>query len=447
MPAPYSTPAIRNWAPSDWQERLAPLLAYYNGVIGGDAINVPIVATVTARNAIAAPEEGAIILLANAGAGDPALQVYDGTAWQTVWPSAQEGALPVVANIAARDALTPDEGNLVYVQDTGAGGPGIYTYDGAAWQAVWPVAAEPTVDLPVYANTAARDVAVPAPAAGDLVYVTDAGAVAPAVQVHNGATWNAVWPAAAAGVVVPTSLSSLWVNEPGVLGGDTPFVLGDWQDAATTGPNTCGATALALTLQRGCIRAELPSGAARFAAFGLPLPTLADGDEVCFRFLADFQLAAFDAITSAVSGTVFAGFFTSAGADTTWVGAGYLSTVNRIAAPTWGRWASTGPSPNLSGAANLGADSQSGAAAFQSRVFDVRARRVGATTRLYYAIDGGAWMTADSSTAATTANLASGTVRAGIRVATTSATATSAVVTLVAFKHFVGGLPAAIARG
>ena len=396
--APFTALQVEAWAPSDWQTRLPAELGYVIDRIGSGAVKAPVYANATARNlVITAATAGDVAYLTDAGSGSPALQIYNGSAWL----------------------------------DLAAGPPPVET----------------TVEIPVYANAAARDAAVTGPAAGDLVYLTDAGAAAPAVQVYNGATWNAVWPAAASAAVVPTSLSSLWVNEPGVLGGDTPFVLGDWQDAATTGPNTCGATALALTLQRGCIRAELPSGAARFAAFGLPLPTLADGDEVCFRFLADFQLAAFDAITSSVSGTVFAGFFTSPGADTTWVGAGYLSTVNRIAAPTWGRWASTGPSPNLSGAANLGADSQSGAAAFQSRVFDVRARRVGATTRLYYAIDGGAWMTADSSTAATTANLASGTVRAGIRVATTSATATSAVVTLVAFKHFVGGLPAAIARG
>jgi hypothetical protein len=446
MPAPYSTPAIRNWAPSDWQERLAPLLAYYNGVIGGDAINLPIVATVAARNAIAAPEEGALILLANAGAGDPALQVYDGTTWQTVWPSAQEGALPVVADIAARDALTPDEGNLVYVQDTGAGDPGIYTYDGAAWQAVWPVAAEPTVELPVYADAAARDVAVPAPAAGDLVYVTDAGAAAPAVQVHNGATWNAVWPAAASAAVVPTSLSNLWVNEPGVLGGDTPFVLGGWQDAATTGPNTCGATPLDLALVEGRIRAILPLGVARFGAFNLSIADILDGEDICMRFAVEFQLAV-GGIGSTVSASVFAGFFETGGADTKWVGAGFTRGAAPGASGTWGRWANTGGAPNLSSAGNIGGDSASGFGDSHLRFVDVRARRTGVQTRLFMAVDGGVWFPADSGLGAPTVNMGLGTARAGIRLATTTATSTSACATLLAFGRFPTGLPARIAQG
>lgn len=248
---------------------------------------------------------------------------------------------------------------------------------------------------------------------------------------------------------MPTSLSSLWVEEAGVSGGDTAFVAADWTDVSTVGVNPAGATAFSSkTIERGRLRCELAAGVARFAAITFPLPTLADGDDVCFRVLADFQLAAFDAIGSTLKGTVFCGFSEVAGSGAKWVGAGMLVNTSRSSGMSWGRWASTGGVPTLAGAANLGSDSIGNALpGFATRMFDVRARRVGTGVRLYYAWGGGAWVTADSSVAATVIDASVATVHAVVRIATTSATSTSATLVLGAFKHFAGGLPAAIAKG
>lgn len=379
MPAPYSTPDIRNWSPSDWQERLAPLLAYYNVVVGGDAINVPLVATVTARNAIVAPEEGAIIMLANAGAGDPALQVYDGSAWETVWPSAQAGALPVVADIAARDALTPDEGNLVYVQDTGAGDPGIYTYDGAAWQAVWPVAAEPTVELPVYANAAARDVAVPAPAAGDLVYLTDAGAAAPAVQVHNGATWNAVWPAESSAGYDFTPPDWAWLDDAATEGTQVPFDLADWSQVT---PGALSPVTLTPTLGPAgrYIILACPTG---YGAF-VRSQAMADGADVCMLIQPLFASAT--SLATGLNLEAQAVMIESVAAASRYVGAGP-------------RWAAQGILSNTSGVnARGGSSAVSGVSAsapigleptisglITSQPMAIRMRRAGNVINFYVA--------------------------------------------------------------
>ena len=274
-----------------------------------------------------------------------------------------------------------------------------------------------------------------------------AGCISSVGGVGPAGPTGAAGPAGPAGSIVPTSLSSLWVNEPGVLGGSaTQFVLGDWQDAATTGPNVCGASALTLTLQEGRVRAVLPLGLARFAAFSIAVAGIIDGEDVCMRFAVEFQLAT-GGIASSVNASVFAGFFETAGADTKWVGAGFT----RAGAPggtgTWGRWASTAGAPNLSGAANIGADSATGFGDSHLRFIDVRARRSGIQTRLFMAVNGGVWFPADSGTGAATVNMGLGTARAGVRVANTIATSTSACVTMLAFGRFPGGLPARIAQG
>lgn len=247
------------------------------------------------------------------------------------------------------------------------------------------------------------------------------------------------------GTSTPTSLSALWVEEPGVFGTTaTPFVLANWEDAGPTGPNVVGATAVTPVLKRGLIQASIPMlGVARFGAFGIPIPTLADGDEVCMRFAVELNLAV-GGITSTLSAQILAGFFEGPGADGKFVGAGFTRTTAPLGSITFGRYAC---SVNLSSAANLGADSATSSGNEHLKFIDVRARRVGIHTRLWMAFGGGVWFPIDSGSSATTVNLGLGTARAGIRIATSGVTVQSATVTLVRFKHFVGGLPSDISVG
>lgn len=55
------------------------------------------------------------------------------------------------------------------------------------------------VQVPVYATAGARNTALTAPAAGDLVFLTDGGSATPALQVYDGDSWEVVWPASGGG--------------------------------------------------------------------------------------------------------------------------------------------------------------------------------------------------------------------------------------------------------
>lgn len=246
------------------------------------------------------------------------------------------------------------------------------------------------------------------------------------------------------GVSTPPSLSSLWVEEAGVFGTTgTPFVLADWQDVSTVAPNTAGATAITPVLKRGLIQASLPLGVARFGAFNIAVPTLADGDEVCMRFAVELNLAV-GGIATSNSAQILAGLFETAGADGKFIGAGFTRTTGPLGTVTYGRYAC---SVNLSSAANLGSDSATSAGNEHLKFVDVRARRVGIHTRLWMAFGGGPWFPADSGTSGTTVNLGLGTARAGIRIATSTTTVQSATVTLIRFGRFPSGLPSDISVG
>lgn len=252
-------------------------------------------------------------------------------------------------------------------------------------------------------------------------------------------------PPGPAGTAPPTSLSSLWAEEPGVYGtSGTPFVLADWQDVSTVAPNTAGATAVTPVLKRGLIQASIPMlGVARFGAFNFDVNNVADGEDVCMRFAVELNIN-LGGITSSVSAQILAGFFETAGADTKFVGAGFTRTSAPLSSVTMGRYACA---VNLSSAANLGADSAATSGNEHLKYLDIRARRVGIHTRLWMAFGGGVWFPADSGSNATTVNLGLGTARAGIRIATSTATVQSATVTLIRFGRFPGGLPSDISVG
>lgn len=55
------------------------------------------------------------------------------------------------------------------------------------------------VKVPVFDDAAARDLVVTDPAAGDAVFLLDDGAAAPVLQVYDGSSWEAVWPASGGG--------------------------------------------------------------------------------------------------------------------------------------------------------------------------------------------------------------------------------------------------------
>lgn len=55
------------------------------------------------------------------------------------------------------------------------------------------------VQVPVYATAGARNTALTAPAAGDLVFLTDGGSATPVLQVYDGDSWEDVWPASGGG--------------------------------------------------------------------------------------------------------------------------------------------------------------------------------------------------------------------------------------------------------
>lgn len=240
-------------------------------------------------------------------------------------------------------------------------------------------------------------------------------------------------PAGPAGSGVPTSICGKWVEEAGVFGVDTPFVIGDWQDVSTVAPNTAGASPVTAAVVEGALRI-IPTATANAGAINIDISTIADGDDVCFRVAAQNQGAS---IGTSNTHRLFAAVFQAAGADTPWIGGGFdRSNISwgSSSNPTVGRY---GGATTVAGAA-LGADTATGiASAALYTAFDVRIRRVVAGVTIWMAFGGGPWMVVQ--TAGATVNMASGTVRAGIRVQCNAGQ--TFAVSLLAFKHFVGGLP------
>jgi hypothetical protein len=241
-------------------------------------------------------------------------------------------------------------------------------------------------------------------------------------------------PAGPAGAGVATSICGKWVEEAGVFGVDTPFAIGDWEDVSTVAPNTAGALAVTAAVVEGALRI-IPTPGTNAGAINVDISGVADGDDVCFRVAAQNQGAS---IGTGNTHSVFAAVFQAAGADTPWIGGGFArSNISwgSSSNPTLGRY---GGATTVAGAA-LGADTATGiASAAIYTAFDIRIRRVAAGVTVWMAFGGGPWMAVQ--TAGATVNMASGTVRAGIRVQCNAAQ--TFAVSLLAFKHFAGGLPA-----
>ena len=106
--------------------------------------NTPVVADITARNALT-PSTGMTVFVTDASA-DPnvesgsAFYIWNGTSWQLVGGNAggSGGGSVVVADITARNALTPTLGMSVFVSDA-SGDPSVssgfaqYVWDGTNW--------------------------------------------------------------------------------------------------------------------------------------------------------------------------------------------------------------------------------------------------------------------------------------------------------------------------
>jgi hypothetical protein len=188
------------------------------------------------------------------------------------------------------------------------------------------------------------------------------------------------------------------------------------------------------TLVRGALRI-IPTPAANAGALNVDISGIADGDDVCFRLAVQQQGVA---IGTANTHRVFAGVWQAAGADVPWIGGGYTNANNAwgTASPyTVGRWAGA----NTPAGAALGSDTAAGLiGSLIFSAFDVRVRRVGAGVTIWMAFMGGPWM--QVATGGATVNMASGTVRAGVRVQCN--VGQTLAVSVLAFKHFVGGLPA-----
>lgn len=246
-------------------------------------------------------------------------------------------------------------------------------------------------------------------------------------------------PAGPAGSSLATSICGQWVNEAGVFGVDTPFVLADWTDAATTGPNMAGASVVTRSVTRDALLIT-PTPAANAGAVNVLTGPLADGDDVCFALVAQHQ----GTIGTGNTHSVFAGLFEAPGADTKWVGGGFVRSNlpwGGSSSPTFGRW---GSAVSIVGGAALGADTGTGApGAMLVARFDVRLRRVGVQVSTWMAFGGGPWMPVQ--TAAAVMNPAAATVRAGVRVQCN--VGQTFAVSLLAYKHFAGGLPANLLVG
>lgn len=236
------------------------------------------------------------------------------------------------------------------------------------------------------------------------------------------------------GVGISNSICGKWVEEAGVFGVDTPFDADDWEGVSTVAPNTAGASVVTFGVIEGALRI-IPTATANAGAVNVDISGIADGDDVCFRLAAQHQGAS---IGTANTHRVFAAVFQARGADTPWIGGGFdRNNISWGASsnPTTGRY---GGATTVAGAA-LGADTSTGIASVALyTAFDVRIRRVGAGVTIWMAFMGGPWMQVQ--TGGATVNMASGTVRAGIRVQCNAGQ--SFAVSLLAFKHFAGGLPA-----
>lgn len=278
--APFTALQVKAWSPSDWQDLLPDELSYVVERIGSGSVKAPVYANAAARNLIiTAPSAGDVAYLTDAGTGSPALQIYNGSAW---------------LDISAGAAPTPT-----------------------------------TVEIPVYADAAARDVAVPVPAAGDLVYLSDAGAAAPAVQVHNGAAWSVVWPAETSAGYDFSPPDWAWLDDAATEGTQVPFDLADWSQV------TVGALSpVTLTPTLGpdgrYIILACPTG---YGAF-VRSQAMADGSDVCM--LVQPLFASATSLATGLSLEAQAIMIESVAAASRYVGAGP-------------RWAAQGILSNTSG--------------------------------------------------------------------------------------------------
>jgi hypothetical protein len=217
-------------------------------------------------------------------------------------------------------------------------------------------------------------------------------------------------------------------------------VIGDWEDVSTVAPNAAGALAVASSVTRGALLLS-PTAGANAGAVNFATGALADGDDVCFRLVAQHQGAS---LGTGNTHSVFAGLFEAAGANAKWVGGGFVRSNIPWAGnstPTFGRW---GSAVSVVAGGALGADTATG---FPSGLFvsffDVRLRRVGVQVSVWLAFNGGPWMLVQSGAAVM--NPAAATVRAGVRVQVNAAQ--TFAVSLLAFRHFAGGLPADLLVG
>lgn len=384
--SPFASLEISAWSPSDWQSKLPELLAFYNVAVGEGAIKVPAYADAAERNVVVTdPVAGDVAYIADGGSGAPVVQVYSGTAWLDM--------------------------------------------------AVGPAPVAPTIQIPVYADDAARDIAVAAPVAGDLVYITDAGAAAPAVQVHDGVTWGTVWPAGGGGTAV-SSPDGSWVyrNDIDVYGVNVPFAADTFTDVSTVAPNAAGAKVVTQSVvsngSGNALRLVPSTDATKAGAVTLPL-VLADGDSVVARFsVSTSGKYASQSATWGVQLIVAAG----EGADRKYTGAG-MEMPN--SAWTYG-------DANSGTYVNNATDSVAGGAAAavasvegsQVDTFDVSLTRVGVTILARMRFGGGGWNTPAAASANGYPNTAGTYV--GVRVRSVDVGFSA---DLIAFAHIPGGMP------
>lgn len=221
------------------------------------------------------------------------------------------------------------------------------------------------------------------------------------------------------------SPQSAWVYEAGVEGVDTPFNAANWQDATTAGAAAGCVVATVGTLGDALL---VTAGSTGSSAINRPL-VLADGDDICARVVvnygqnilagltAQFQLATFDV----------------AGAATNWSGVGINSSNNNFFSGPVGAFHNTAGNINsiTSGSVVSNASPLAGTA-------DIRIRRSGASLLKYISI-GGAWHLMGPAVA--TGFTAGAGNMAGFRMQVGAGQSLS--VRVLAWKHFVGGLPAA----
>jgi hypothetical protein len=237
---------------------------------------------------------------------------------------------------------------------------------------------------------------------------------------------GATGPAGPAGAGSITAPQAAWVNEAGVEGVDVAFDAGDWQDAATAVPAAGCVVATVDTLGDALL---LTAGSTGSSAINRSV-VLASGDDLCARVVVNFG----QSILSGLTAQFQVATFNAAGAATNWSGAGMSASNSSLFTCPHGSFHTTSTNIN-----STSSGSTTNAGGFVAGMVDFRIRRSGADLLKYMSI-GGAWQLLGA--AASSGFTADAGNMAGFRMQTGAGQ--SMTVQVLAWKHFVGGLPAGL---